>query len=280
MVKRIKSYKRGQLSPLGKVYAIFISFLILFPFYWIVISSFKTTDTITGSDLWPVSGTLENYAKLLSTPTFLNGVKTSVIVAIGSMVITLAIVIFASYGLYRFEFKGKKIFTNMIVLAYAFPGILLIVPVYNIMARIKLTDTYFSMICMNVTFAAPFCVWLMNGFFAAIPKALDEAAALDGLSKMQILFRIHLPLLRPGIMTIIIYSLISSWTEFTFASILVSSDSKRSLTIVLKAITSSYTIQWGQITAAATLAMMPIIILFALIGKYFIGGMTSGSVKE
>lgn len=280
MLKRKKSYKRGQISPLGKVYAIFISLLILFPFYWIVISSFKTTDTITGSDLWPVSATLENYAKLLSTPTFLNGVKTSVIVAIGSMVITLVIVIFASYGLYRFEFKGKKIFTNMIILAYAFPGILLIVPVYNIMARIKLTDTYFSMICMNVTFAAPFCVWLMNGFFAAIPKALDEAASLDGLSKMQILFRIHLPLLRPGIMTIIIYSLISSWTEFTFASILVSSDSKRSLTIVLKAITSSYTIQWGQITAAATLAMLPIIILFALIGKYFIGGMTSGSVKE
>lgn len=279
-MKRIKSYNRGRLSPLGKIYAVFISLLILFPFYWIVISSFKTSDTITGSDLWPVSSTLENYVKLLSTPTFLNGVKTSVIVAIGSMVITLVIVILASYGLYRFEFRGKKLVSNMIVLAYAFPGILLIVPVYNIMARIRLTDTYFSMICMNVTFAAPFCVWLMNGFFSAIPKALDEAASLDGLTKMQILFRIHLPLLRPGIMTVVIYSLISSWTEFTFASILVSSDTKRSLTIVLKAITSSYTIQWGQITAAATLAMMPIIILFALIGKYFIGGMTSGSVKE
>lgn len=279
-MKRIKSYNRGRISPLGKVYAVFISLLILFPFYWIVISSFKTSDTITGSDLWPVSSTLENYVKLLSTPTFLNGVKTSVIVAIGSMVITLVIVILASYGLYRFEFRGKKLVSSMIVLAYAFPGILLIVPVYNIMAHIRLTDTYFSMICMNVTFAAPFCVWLMNGFFAAIPKALDEAASLDGLTKMQILFRIHLPLLRPGIMTVVIYSLISSWTEFTFASILVSSDTKRSLTIVLKAITSSYTIQWGQITAAATLAMMPIIILFALIGKYFIGGMTSGSVKE
>ncbi len=279
-MKHLKSYNRRKLSPAWKVYAVLVSILILFPFYWIVISSFKTPDTITKADLWPVKSTLDNYRQLLSTSTFVNGLKTSVIVSFGSMVITLMIVIFASYGLYRFEFKGKSIISKMIILAYAFPGILLIVPVYDLMAQMKLTDTYWALIIMNVTFAAPFCVWLMNGFFASVPKVLDEAASLDGLNKMQILFQIHLPLLRPGIMTIIIYSLISSWTEFTFASILVSSDSKRSLTIVLKAITSSYTIQWGQITAAATLAMIPVVVLFAFIGKYFIGGMTSGSVKE
>ena len=161
-----------------------------------------------------------------------------------------------------------------------FPGILLIVPVYNLMSSLNLIDSFWALIIMNVTFAAPFCTWLMRGFFASIPKSLDEAASLDGLGKMQILTRILLPLLKPGIMTIVIYAFISSWTEFTFSSILTASDQYKTLPIVLKSITSSYTVQWGQITAAATLAMLPVIILFAIVGKYFVGGLTAGAVKE
>lgn len=275
-----KSAKRGKLSLGAKIFAGILGFIILFPFYWIVISSFKTSDTIVRPDLWPVKSTLEHYQQLLSTPTFVSGLKSSLIVAAGTVVILLIIVILASYGMYRFEFKGKGFFNKIILLAYVFPGILLVVPVYDIMASIRIIDSYAAMIIMNVTFAAPFCVWLMNGFFASVPKSLDESASLDGLSKMGILFRIHIPLIKPGIATIAVYGLISSWTEFTFASILVISDKYKTLPIVLKAITSSYTVQWGQITASATLAMLPIILIFAFVGKYFIGGLTAGAIKE
>ncbi len=275
-----KIRKRGRVPFIGKIFAVFLAFIILFPFYWIVISSFKTSDTIVHPDLWPVKSTLAHYQQLLSTPTFVSGLKSSLIVTAGTVVILLVIVILASYGLYRFEFKGKAFLNKVILLAYIFPGILLVVPVYDIMAKIHLVDSYAALIIMNVTFAAPFCVWLMNGFFASVPKSLDESAALDGLSKMGILLKIHIPLLKPGIATVAVYGLISAWTEFTFASILVISDEYKTLPIVLKAITSSYTVQWGQITASATLAMLPIIVIFAFVGKYFIGGLTAGAIKE
>lgn len=278
MKRKVK--KNGKTSIGTKIFAVILGFVVLFPFYWIVVSSFKTSDTIVTPDLWPVKGTLDHYRQLLSTPTFVSGLRSSVIVAVGTVIILLIIVILASYSLYRFEFKGRELFNKIILLAYVFPGILLVVPVYDIMAKIKLIDSYQALIIMNVTFAAPFCVWLMNGFFASVPKTLDEAAALDGLSKMGILFRIHLPLLKPGIATIAVYGLISSWTEFTFASILTVSDQYKTLPLVLKAITSSYTVQWGQITASATLAMLPVIVMFAFVGKYFIGGLTAGAVKE
>lgn len=275
-----KNNKRGKLSAGEKIFAVVIAFIVIFPFYWIAVSSFKTSDTIIKPDLWPEKITLNHYRQLLSTSTFVSGLRSSLIVAVGTIVILLVIVVMASYGLYCFEFKGKSFFNKVILLAYIFPGILLIVPVYNLMAKLHLIDTYWALIIMNVTFASPFCVWLMNGFFSSVPKSLAEAGALDGLSKMGTLFRIYIPLIKPGIATVAIYGLISSWTEFTFASILVVSDDYKTLPIVLKAITSSYTIQWGQITAAATLAMIPIIVMFAFLGKYFVGGLTSGAIKE
>ena len=195
---RKKRSKRGSFTVGEKIFGVILAIIVLFPFYWIAISSFKTTDTITQPDLWPVKSTLTHYKQLLSTPAFMSGLRSSIIVAVGTIVVLLIIVILASYGLYRFEFKGKAFFNKLILLAYVFPGILLAVPVYSLMAKIQLIDSYWALIIMNVTFAAPFCVWLMNGFFAAVPKTLDEAAALDGLGKMGILFRIHIPLIKPG----------------------------------------------------------------------------------
>lgn len=272
--------KRKNMPLTGKIWFVLVAFVVIFPFYWIAISSLKTSDTIVKPDLWPLKWTLGHYRQLLSTSTFVNGLISSVIVSLGTVVVLLVVVVFASYALYRFDSKGKELVNKLILLAYVFPGILLIVPVYNLMAKLKLIDTYLAMIIMNVTFAAPFCTWLMRGFFAAVPKSLDEAAALDGLGKMQILTKILIPLMRPGITTITIYAFITSWTEFTFASILTVSDKCKTLPIVLKAITSSYTVQWGQVTAAATLAMLPVILLFSIFGKHFVGGLTAGAVKE
>ena len=121
-----KIRKRGRVPFIGKIFAVFLAFIILFPFYWIVISSFKTSDTIVHPDLWPVKSTLAHYQQLLSTPTFVSGLKSSLIVTAGTVVILLVIVILASYGLYRFEFKGKAFLNKVILLAYIFPGILLV----------------------------------------------------------------------------------------------------------------------------------------------------------
>lgn len=260
--------------------SIAVVFLTLFPFYWIFISSFKTGDTILIPDLWPSSWTLQHYRELINTTNYLPALRSSIVVAVGTMIVSLVIVISASYALYRFDFVGKSFLEKIILITYIFPGILLVVPVYNVMTKVHLIDSPLALIIMNVTFAAPFCVWLMRGFFMSIPYSLDESAELDGAGKMSILYKILIPILKPGIATIIIYSFISSWTEFTFASILVSSDANKTLPIALHAIMGQYTVRWGHTTAGAVLTILPVLIVFAFIGKYFISGLTEGAVKE
>jgi multiple sugar transport system permease protein len=260
--------------------SILIAFTALFPFYWVLISSFKTGDTILVPDLWPVKWTLQHYRELIGTTGYLPALKSSIIIAAGTMILTIIIVILASYALYRFDFRGRSIFEKIILITYIFPSILLVVPVYNVMVKIDLIDTPLALIIMNVTFAAPFCVWLMRGFFKSISYSLDESASIDGAGKMTVLYRILIPILKPGIATIIIYSFISSWTEYTFASILVSSDANKTLPIALHAIMGQYTVRWGHTTAGAVLTILPILIAFTFIGKYFISGLTEGAVKE
>ena len=260
--------------------SILLAFLILFPFYWILISSFKSGDTILIPDLWPTKWTLLHYKELIGITNYLAALKSSIIVAIGTMIVTIVIVVFASYALYRFKFAGRSAFEKIILITYIFPSILLVVPVYNVMVKVHLIDTPLALVIMNVTFAAPFCVWLMRGFFMSIPLSLDESASMDGAGKMTILYRILIPILQPGLATIIIYSFISSWTEYTFASILVSSEVNKTLPIALHAIMGQYTVRWGHTTAGAVLTILPVLLVFTFIGKYFIGGLTEGAVKE
>lgn len=272
--------KQLLLKALKLTTCVLLTFLVIFPFYWILISSFKSGDTILVPDLWPVKWTLVHYKELIGITNYLSALKSSIIVAAGTMIICVIVVLLASYALYRFEFKGKSLFEKIILITYIFPSILLVVPVYNVMVKVKLIDTPLALIIMNVTFAAPFCVWLMRGFFKAIPVSLDESASIDGAGKMTVLYKIIIPILKPGIASIIIYSFISSWTEYTFASILVSSEVNKTLPIALHAIMGQYTVRWGHTTAGAVLTILPILVAFTFIGKYFISGLTEGAVKE
>jgi len=142
-----------------------------------------------------------------------------------------------------------------------------------------LVNSLFGLMVINVTFAAPFSVWLMQGFFDNVPIALDESAAIDGAGRMRTLFQIILPLIGPGIATISIYAFIMAWTEFAFSSVLINSDSLRTLPIGLNAIMGQYTVRWGWTTAGAVLALLPVVIFFAFVGKYFVKGLTAGAVK-
>ena len=261
------------------ILAVFIGLLIIFPFYWILISSLKTPDTILIPDLWPKAVTLDHYKELINETIYLSALRSSIVIAVGTMLLVVILVVLAGYALYRFEFRGRDFFQKLILVTYVFPGILLVVPVYSIMSSLHLIDNPLGLIIMNVTFSAPFCVWLMRGFFTSIPYTLDESAALDGAGKLRIMFSIIFPLIRPGIATVAIYSFIQSWGEFTFSSILLTSDLHKTLPIALNAIMGQYTVRWGQMSASAVLTILPVIILFAFFGKYFVSGLTEGAVK-
>jgi ABC-type glycerol-3-phosphate transport system permease component len=261
------------------VIGILLTILIVFPFYWIIVSSLKPADQILQPDLFPKSFTLEHYRQLFTQTSFLTNMKNSVIVSVCSMAVNVLIVVPAGFALYRMKFPGRKLISRLILATYIFPGILLLVPVYQMMASLDLVDSLLSLVIINVTFSAPFSIWLMHGFFDAVPLDLDEAASVDGAGRLRILNQIVLPLIVPGIATISIYSFIMAWTEFAFASVLIVDDNLRTLPIGLNAIMGQYTVRWGWTTAGAVLTLLPVAIFFALVGRYFVKGLTQGAVK-
>jgi multiple sugar transport system permease protein len=270
--------KRTKLAGFAGGTLIFL--LIAFPFYWVVISSFKTSRRILIPDLFPSVFTLEHYGELLSVTSYAQNLVNSVLVAFGTVLISTVIVILASYAIYRMEFFGRIFISRLILLTYVFPGILLLVPVYQVMSALHLTNSLWGLIIINVTFAAPFAVWLMRGFFDTVPGALEESAAIDGAGPMRILMRIILPLIGPGIATVAIYSFIISWTEFSFASVLISDNAFRTLPVGLHAIMGQYTVRWGWTTAGAVLTLLPVVVFFAFVGRFFVRGLTAGAVKQ
>ncbi|WP_058302838.1 carbohydrate ABC transporter permease [Gorillibacterium timonense] len=267
------------MKAIRSFFGILIAFLIVFPFYWVIASSLKPADQILKPDLFPRALTLQHYRELLEQTSYLTNLSNSILVALGTMLCSGLIVIPAGYALYRMKFPGRLLVSRLILATYIFPGTLLLVPVYQMMSSIHLVNSLWGLIVINVTFAAPFSVWLMQGFFDSVPIALDEAAAIDGAGRMRTLLQIILPLIGPGIATISIYAFITSWTEFAFSSVLISSESLRTLPIGLNAIMGQYTVRWGWTTAGAVLTLLPVVVFFAFVGRFFVRGLTAGAVK-
>jgi ABC-type glycerol-3-phosphate transport system permease component len=167
----------------------------------------------------------------------------------------------------------------VILATYIFPGILLLIPLYGMLSQLRLVDTLTALVIINVTFAAPFAVWMLQAFFQAVPYEVEEAAALDGASRVTIIWRIFLPLTAPGIASIAIYAFISAWTEYMFASVLILSDANRTLPVGLAGIIGQYQVDWGLLLAGATVTTLPVLILFSLVGRNFIEGLTAGATK-
>lgn len=256
-------------------------FIVVAPFYWIFSSSVKMPQEIIASTptLIPQSFTLQHYDTLLASSPFMRYLLNSLIVAIGTMLITVVLSTLAAYGLYRLRFPGRRLLFRVILITYAFPGVLLLIPLYGILSDVGLIDTYWSLIVVNVTLAAPFATWMLQAFFRTIPVELEEAAALDGASRAGIIVRILLPLAAPGVASIAIFAFITSWTEYMFASVLIISDANRTLPVGLAGIIGQYQIDWGLLMAGATLTTLPVLILFALVGRNFVEGLTAGAVK-
>lgn len=255
--------------------------LILAPFYWIFSSSIKEPQEIIARKpaLIPQSFTTEHYDKLFNRSEFPTYLRNSLTVAVGTMAITVILSTLAAYGLYRMRFPGRKMLFRIILITYAFPGVLLLVPMYDMMSTLGLVDRLLALIIVDVTLAAPFAVWMLQAFFQTIPQELEEAAALDGATRLGILIRIMLPLAAPGVASIAIFAFISSWTEYVFASILIISEAHRTVPVGLAGIIGQYQVDWGLLLAGATATALPVLALFGLVGRNFVEGLTAGAVK-
>ena len=229
--------------------------------------------------LFPKTWTPAAFAQVVTDPAFDNWLKTSLIVAISSTIIVILVAIPAAYFTARFTFRGRVAFLSLIVVTQMFAPTSLVVGIYREFYDLGLINTYGALILTDAAFNIAFGLWILQGFFAAIPKEIEEAASIDGSGRFGTMIRIMLPLTLPGVVTAVTFTFIAAWNEYVVALTLIQDDALKPLTVGISAYVTAYQQNWSQMFAASLIAIVPVVILFALIEKHLIGGMTAGAVK-
>lgn len=255
--------------------------LIGLPFWWVISGAFKTPQEIIARrpTMFPESFTLQHFEKLLSASDYPTYLANSMIVATAATAITLLLALPAAYAFFRMEFPGRERLYRAVLLAYAFPSIVVLIPLYGLFAQAGLVDSLVALVIVDVAFALPFSIWMLRSFFASVPKDIEEAASMDGAGTFVVLVRILIPLVAPGIASVGIFAFVTSWTEYLFASVLIVSDVNRTIPVGFSGIIGQYQVDWGLLLAGSTMAILPVVALFAFIGRWFVAGLTEGAVK-
>lgn len=253
-----------------------------FPIYWMMVSSIRPErDLFSAPTLIPatIDSSLTSYRNLLGLTDYWQQFMNSLIVAGVVVAISLVVSIIVSYVISRYRVPGKSLIIGGMLYAYMFPPMLLAIPLLAIFARWGMADNLMGVIVAHCTMTIPLGVWLLWGFFKAMPMHLEEAAMVDGCTRVSAFFRVVLPLSLPGIVTVAIFSFLLSWTDYVFAFVLVSSDSLKTLPVGLASILGSFDARWGELMAGATLITLPLLVMFSLLSRYFIQGLAAGAVK-
>lgn len=256
-------------------------FVCMFPFLWMALSSVKTLGELyTVPPVWlPKVPTLENYAKVLFDSNIPRYFINSTVISLGATAIALVLAVFASYGFARFRFRGKVAYQAFILVGQLLPTAAIIVPLFITLRILGLVNTYLGLILVYMIITLPLSVWMLTSYFKAIPAELEEAAIIDGASRLGVLFRITLPLSAPGLVAIVVYAFVTTWNEFIFALVLAQDYRVKTLPIGIAEFTTEFNTDWGAVMAASLLMTLPIAIMFFIMQKMFVGGLTAGALK-
>jgi multiple sugar transport system permease protein len=252
----------------------------VFPFIWTFITSLKSNNELFTPVFryLPHHPTIQNYIDLMQQSDFPSNMRNSLIVASATSVISLCVSLLAAYAFSRYKFKGKYVVMVSFLSINLFPSTLTLIPLYQIMSKIHLLNTPFALMIAYSTFTIPFSVWLLTGYLNDLPISLEEAAMVDGCNRRQAFLRIILPLTIPGVIATGIYIFINAWNDFIFA-VMFTNTASRTLPVALQAFVGEFDIQWGMLTAGGVVTIIPIVILFSIIQKQLIQGLTAGAVK-
>ena len=271
----------SAISILRLLVIVLIMFILLAPFLWILIASFRPNmELVRNQTLIPQNITLENYVSLFAKSSYWKWVINSFIVSIYTVILSLPLIVAGAYSVYRTQFRGRNVLSFFLLSVYIFPTALLVVPIFKIFDGLSLIDSHLGCALMNTAFAVPFGIWLLQAFLRSLPPELEEAAAVDGISKTRTLFQIIIPQAAPGIIAIAMFAFIVSWTEYLFAMTLLLSNDLHTLPIGLTGIVfGQYRVNWGFAAAGAVGSAIPVFILFLIVGRWFIRGISAGAIK-
>lgn len=274
--------RRRPLLTVGKYVALagYLGFA-LFPLYWLLKIAVTPDQLIysEGTRMWPSALTFGNFGKVLFQTDFVAYFGNSLIVSLGTAAITTFIAAGAGYAFSRFEFGGKRLIIAVMLITQMFPLLMIIAPIYKIVASLGMLNSLTSLIVVYTAFNIPFATFLMQSFFDGIPKDLEEAAMMDGCTRFQALRKVIFPLTLPGLGATLGFVFTAAWSELLFALMLISKNEAMTFPVGLLTFVSKFSVDWGQMMAAGVLALIPSCLFFIFIQRYLVQGLTSGAVK-
>ena len=265
----------------GWVLSAIALFVLLFPIFVMLSTSLKTIDEVYQLPPRWVPSTLawSNFVDIWVKYPLGPYMRNSFVIGVGTTLLNLLAAIPAGYAVARLHFRGRQTFMLMLLLIQMFSPVIVLIPLFKIMAALHWLDTYWSLIVTNTVFTLAFSIWMLASYFRGIPVEIEEAALVDGCTRVQTIVRIAIPVAAPGVVTTVIYVFITAWNEFIFALTFISRTEMRTLTVGLYNFIGRWTVQWHYLMAAALVGVVPVVILFMLVERHLVRGLALGAVK-
>ena len=274
--------KRNMTKSVKGIFLILYLTIVMFPFYWMLNTSLKSSMTDIYAfpvTYWPEQPSLVNYLEILWKGNFTTYVRNSFFYSMIASVAAVIVGLCASYVLSRFKFRGKKAVLIFFLVTQMVPVFTVLAPMYQILAKLHLRNTFFTLPLLYFNMCIPFSVVTLRGFYAGVPVSLEEAARIDGCSRLKAIWHISLPIMKPGIAATLIFDSINSWNELFMATYFIDEETYKTITVGLNSLILKYDVKWGEMAAGSILALLPTIFLFAFAQKYMVEGLSAGAVK-
>jgi multiple sugar transport system permease protein len=255
--------------------------ITLFPLYWILLTSLKPASQIAEYPVryWPREFSLENYASLFQKSQFGSYLLNSFVVAATTGLVATVIALLGGYVMSRYEFKGKGVVMLAFLVTQMIPAFIALGPLYQMFTNLGLVDSRFGLVLVYVAMTIPFSVIMLRGFLANVPDSLEEAAMVDGATRFRALWNIIVPVMTPGIVATFIFNFVNCWNELFLSVTLINTEDRKTIPTALNGFISSFNIEWGPMSAAAVLTIIPTMVLFAFASRWIVAGLTSGATK-
>lgn len=275
-----KQQRKTIRMVIAYIFTVLMVIIAIAPFIYVVLTALKTQEQIYDpSQIIPSYVTFDNFKQVLFESKFVRYFANSIFITVVTTVICMVLSVMAAYGLTRYQIWGAGKIKMAVLMTRMFPGILLCIPYYIIMKQLQLIDSYVGLILMYCSFTLPFAIWNTCAFFSSIPWELEESAMIDGCSRLRSFFSVIFYVAKPGLFVTALFCFMSSWDEYMYASIFISTTLKKTIQVGMQDFIGQYSVDWGLLMSAVVISLIPILLFFALVQKNLVEGLSAGAVK-